>query len=303
MKKTRRLICAILLIALMVSLAGCYVVSGRDFHKLKGTYKLTRYTYTPSYERKDGYTPTTYDYVNGEKYMYEDYLIITTLYTGYYVHTDASGEAYVKEISLICEYDPEDKNDVNYVTYNDSVSVNSTEGGTHRLGVNGDQLLFSKASINYTEIITKKEKATEALSVQWEKVSNATDLSYVTEKLGELKYYDFDSFAQRGIYELASVVVSGEEASKYSYVYCVVDTAKDAFTVTAYYALAGSDEVVKKSINTSGISKDELIQTLKKTGTVSYGGYDFTVTKPSNSVTEDSVNYLIEYRTPANPAE
>jgi hypothetical protein len=303
MKNLRKLISAILIIALALSLSGCYIVSGQKMRNVKGTYRLTNYSYTPSYERREGYTPTTRDYINGEKYMYEDYLIVTGNTTGYYVHSDASGDSYVKEVNIRYEYDTEDSSKVNYVIHNDSISVNSDEGGTHRLGVTRDAFNYYKSSINYNELFTNRPMATESLSVHWEKVSKATDLSFAEEQLGKLKYYDYASFAQRGIYELTGITEGEEGGDKYSYLFCLIDTARDAFTVTAYYALAGSDETVKKSIDVSAINKDELMQIMAQFGTVSYGGYEFSPSKVSGDITEEAVEQLIEYKLPAEPTE
>ena len=69
MKNIRRIISLLLIIALAVSLSGCYIVSGQKMRAVKGTYKLTTYSYTPQHERREGYTAPSYDYVNGEKYM------------------------------------------------------------------------------------------------------------------------------------------------------------------------------------------------------------------------------------------
>lgn len=244
MKTLRKLLSTILIIALAVSLSACYVVQGQKMRNVKGTYKLTTYTYTPQHERRDGYTPLSYDYVNSADYLYEDYLIITGESTGYYVHKDASGDNYVKEITLRYEYDSEDSSKVNYVTYNDSVSVNSDEGGTHRLGVAKDSFNYYKGAFDYTELITKRQMRTEDISVHWEKVSRATDLSYVTEQLQNLKYYDYASFAQRGIYEM-STVGAAEGTKEYLYYYVLIESAKGAQSATAYYQLLGSDEQVK----------------------------------------------------------
>ena len=165
MKTFKKLLSVILVIALAVSLASCYVISGQKMRAVQGTYKLTTYTYTPAHERRDGYTPTTYDYVNGEKYMYEDYLVVTGTSTGYYVHKDASGEAYVKAVTLRYEYDTEDSSKVNYVIFNDSITVNSDEGGDNRLGVNKNAFVYSKAAFDYSELITKRKMRTDSLSV------------------------------------------------------------------------------------------------------------------------------------------
>ena len=108
--------------------------------ELKGTYRLVSYTYTPSHERKEGRTPTTYDYVNDEKYKYEDYLVITGSGRGYYAHRDASGDAYVKEITLNYEYNQENSSRIDYVIYNDALTQGNTAGGISRLGVSGETL-------------------------------------------------------------------------------------------------------------------------------------------------------------------
>ena len=291
MKNTRRIISAILTVALLLlSLSGCYIVSGQKMRTVKGTYKLTTYTYTPQHERKNGYTATTYDYVNGEKYMYEDYLIVTGESTGYYVHTDASGDNYIKEVTLRYEYDSEDSSKVNYVTYNDSVSVNSDEGGRHRLGVSKDSFNYSKAAFDYTELITKRPMRTESISVRWEKVSRATDLSYVTELLGDLKYYDYSSFAARGIYELTPTDTA-EGADEYLYYYLLLDTAKDSYSATVYYQRKGSDEQVKETV--SGDSAP-----LPALGQLEYNGSTLTCTKVRDGISEEHITVLIDAKLP-----
>ena len=250
MKNFKKLLSVILVIALAVSLASCYVISGQKMRAVQGTYKLTTYTYTPAHERRDGYTPTTYDYVNGEKYMYEDYLVVTGTSTGYYVHKDASGEAYVKAVTLRYEYDTEDSSKVNYVIFNDSITVNSDEGGDNRLGVNKDSFVYSKAAFDYTELITKRKMRTDSLSVHWEKVSKATDLSYVTEVLGSIKSYDYKSFSMRGIYERTDLP-TGEEtaATEYLYYFYRIDTAEGITTATVYYATADDpNSPVKRTV-------------------------------------------------------
>ena len=291
MKNTKRLLSALLIVALLaVSLSGCYIVSGQKMRAVKGTYKLTTYTYTPSHERKNGYTPTTYDYVNGEKYMYEDYLIVTGTSTGYYVHTEAGGDNYVKEVTLRYEYDTEDSSKVNYVIYNDSISVNSDEGGTHRLGVNKDSFNYSKSAINYTQLITKKEMSTEAITVRWEKVSKATDLSYVTEKLGNLKYYEYSSFASRGIYELTPMDTT-DGADEYLYCYLLLDAARDNSTSTIYYQLKNSDEQVKETLS----GKSALLPDLSQ---LEYNSSMLKCTRVSSSISEEYLTELINARLP-----
>ena len=244
MKNTRKIISALLIVALLaVSLSGCYIVSGQKMRNVKGTYKLTTYTYTPQHERKSNYTALSHDYVNDERYKYEDYLIVTGTGTGYYVHTEAGGDNYIKEITLSYEYDSEDTSKVNYVIYNDSLSVNSDEGGRHRLGVSKDGFNYYKAAFDYTELFTKREMRTESLSVHWEKVSRAADLSYVNELFGNLPYYEYSAFSYRGLYEITNVYATSS-SSDYLYFFCKLDTAKDSLRATLYYQKKDSEKVV-----------------------------------------------------------
>ena len=254
MKKIRYIFALLLVIALAVSMAGCYIISAQTMNKLKGTYKLTRYTYTPNYERREGYTPTTYDYVNDEKYKYEDYLVITGGATGYYVHKDASGDCYVKEVTLTYEYAEDNASKVEYIVYNDSITVNS-DGGINRMGVNKGNLTYNKTGIDYTEIFTKRPMRTEALSVSWTKVDNATDLSYAQSQIAGLKSYSYSAFALRGIYEMSwqrNVETSEFLDEKYLYYYVTVDTADGVTTATVCYALKETPtEQVKKTVSYS----------------------------------------------------
>lgn len=239
MKKMKSLLCVLLVLAIMWAFAGCYVISGQKMDKVKGTYKLTNYTYTPEYERKPNYTPRTRNYIEDEEYKYEDYLIVTGGGRGYYVHKEANAPAYVKEITLSYEYSQEDSSKVEYVIYNDALSRGQTSG-KNRLGVNGKTLNYSKAAFDYTQLFTKKAMRTEDIYVRWEKVDNATDLSYAKNQVGELKEYDYESFGVRGIYEInksVEVETGTILESPYQYFFYVIDTAKGTTTVKCYYAL------------------------------------------------------------------
>ncbi|MBE6943230.1 MAG: hypothetical protein E7453_03075 [Ruminococcaceae bacterium] len=313
MKKTRILLVVLLVIAFALSMAGCYVISGRKMDKVKGTYKLAHYTYTPSYERKEGYTPRHYDYINDEEYQYEDYLIVTGTDTGYYVHKEANAPAYVKEVKLSYEYNAEDSSKVEYVIYNDSISKNST-GGTNRLGINRNILNCSKSAFDYTQLITKKPMRTEDYSVRWEKVDNATDLSYAKAQLGDLKEYDYQGFSVRGIYELGTSanIENGELAEyPYQYFYYVIDTAKGATTAAVYYALKETPTTqIKKTVPFTYKAGDLAELTLDgKTWRVDglwsgsfyseSDGQKHSMSQVSYNITDAELEYWIRCRMPA----
>ena len=188
MKLMKRISAVLLLLLLLAALSGCYVISPQRMWRVKGTYRLTGYTVTPSHERREGYTPRTYDYVAGEDYLYEDYLVITAEGRGYYVHKAKDAPATVQEIGLSYTYNSEDSSKVDYVTLG-GLTIISLPEGAEKLGVTRDNLGYSKPGINYTEPFTGKEKTTESISVRFERVNRATDLSYVEKQLGALEAY------------------------------------------------------------------------------------------------------------------
>lgn len=306
MKKFRIMIVALLIIAFAAMLTGCYVVSGQKMNKLKGTYKLTSYTYTPSYSDKNGYVPATRDYINDERYKYEDYLVITGESMGYYVHKEANAPAYVKEVTLSYEHNAEDSSKIDYVTYKDALAKNQTPDGSH-LGVSGKTLNFSAPSIHIGS------QHTRDCYVRWEKVDNATDLSYAKQQLGELKEYDFDGFAARGIYELGSLtdVTTGEvKDNGYQYFYYVIDTAKGVTTATVCYALRDTPtEQVKKTVPFVHEGTDWSAMTIDGVRWAidpSWGTYYFSerdglkyqLTCVSYDLSEDTLNDFVSSRLP-----
>jgi hypothetical protein len=252
MKKMKSFLCLLLVMALLAGLSGCFVIRGQKMSKLKGTYKLTNYTYTPQYSLEGSYRPSNRDYINDEKYMYEDYLVITGNTTGYYVHKAAGVPAYVKEVMLSYEYSTEDSSKIEYVVFKD-VLTTSVQSGTNRVGVNGNILNYSKSAMDLFGL------RTEDIYVRWEKVDKATDLSYVKKQLGSLKEYDYKSFGVRGIYELKfeySGDVTDAVLPEFQYNFFVIDPAKDALKITWYYASKEDPDVQIMSFlpleNTSG---------------------------------------------------
>ena len=307
MKKVKILLAMLLIVSMLVATTGCYIVSGQKMNKVKGTYKLINYSYTPSHERREGYTPKTYDYINGEEYLYEDYLIITGSSIGYYVHKQVGQDAYVKEVTISYEYSQDDSSKVEYIIYNDSITVNGDEGGLNRLGVNRDTLNYTKASFDYTELFTKKEMRSEYLSVSWQKVDRATDLSFVEKQLGTLKKYDYKAFSVRGIYGISTSTNSNSvEPSEYQYFYYVIDTADGALRATAYYALTSdpSEQKVREA-TISKISDDwssfSLDGTIWTTNAFTKGSYNaqinnvkYTLVQLSHDISDDTLDGFVQ---------
>ena len=245
MRKIKYFIVAIVMMLFSASAFGCYVVKAQKMKDVKGTYKLTTYTYTPSYERKDGYTPKTYNYITDEEYLYEVYLVVTGSDRGYYVHKDVNTPAYSKGVSLKYLYDEDDSSMVEYVIWNDVLTNNKEDDG-HKLGISKNRLNYSLPAYDFTQLITKKKMRSQDLRVNWKKVDDATDLSYVKAELGEIIEYDYDGYGVRGIYEWSySTVIETNETSmnEYQYYFIVIDTAKGVTTAKISYALLATPTI------------------------------------------------------------
>ena len=307
MKTVKRLSAAILVIVMLLTSVGCYMISGQKMRNVKGIYKLTHYTYTPKYERKEGYTPRSYNYIEDEEYRYEDYLIITGTGMGYYVHKEANAPAYVKEVTLSYEYSTDDSSKVEYVVFNDAISVNENSG-FHRMGVTKNRLNYTKSAIDYTELFTKRPMRSEAMSVRWEKVSRKTDLEYVEGLLGELKKYDYTAFGVRGIYQRNApwdIETGVVQENPYRYFYYVIDTADNVPRATAYYAynktpteqIVSDVEIKRLSEDWSQISVDGVIWNLEQPrGSIYYSDTDgqrCTISRASSDISDASLQYLI----------
>ncbi len=311
MKKVKYLLAAVLIASVLLSSVGCYMISGQKMDTVKGTYKLTEYTWIEKYERKEGYTPKTINYIEDEDYLYEDYLIITGSGKGYYVHKDAKTPAYVKEVTLAYQYSEEKTSSIEYVIFNDALSVNENSG-VHKLGVNKKGLNYTKNAIDYTELISKKQMRSENITVRWEKVDKATDLTYVEEKLGSLKRYDYDSYGVRGIYELDAAIeleTGNVVANEYQYFFYVIDTAENATTATAYYAMKESPTVqVSEKVTIthaagdwSTLSLGGVSWQMSDIGTYYYresDGLKYSISRVSNEISDEMLTSLVASRIP-----
>lgn len=310
MKRTRLLLCVLIVAVLLALLTGCYVIRGQKMRNLKGTYKLTNYTYTPQYEYKGSPTRTGTDYITDEEHLWQDYLVIEGPGIGYYVHKAVGVPAYVKEVILSFEYSKEDSSKIEYVVFKD-VLTTTIESGRNRVGVNGNVLNYSKSAtdIPKLEIFGGGYIRTEDISVRWEKVDNATDLSYVKGQLGELKEYDYNAFGVRGIYEwnFSTELATGTIVeSQYLYFYYVVDTAKGVTTAKVYYALKETPtEQVEKTVPFSGsadwstLTIDGVVWT--REGSCYYSesdGLKHQLTCISSDISDSNVQWYIESRLP-----
>ena len=313
MKKLKYLITTLLIMIFAVTSFGCYMITGQKMDKVKGTYKLENYTYTPSYEKREGYTPKTYNYITDETYLYEDYLVVTGNGKGFYVHKDVNNSAYSKEVNLSYIYNSEDSSKVEYVIWNDALSGNSDSEG-HKLGVAKDCLNFSLPAFDYTQLFTKKNMRSEDIYVNWEKVDKATDLSYVRKQLGGIKEYDYQDYGVRGVYEweiTTDIETSQAVDNQYQYYFIVVDTANGVTNAKISYALKETPTVrVNETVTLTHTAGDWSSMTIgdivwsidSNWGTYYYSEVDGMrrqITNRSSDISDASLNELIANKIPA----
>ncbi len=187
MKKLRRICIAIATILMSVfALSSCMLVQSQKMENVKGTYKLTSYTYRPAYD--SGKTPpNTINYVQDRGY--ERYLVVTGSSEGYFVHKDNDTPAYSMKVQISYEYDTEDTSLISYVYYKESASAEAS-----KLAVTRDSFNYSVPSI------TLFGRVTSETSISWKKVDKATDLSYVKTQLPDVREYDFGEKEVEGVY-------------------------------------------------------------------------------------------------------
>lgn len=246
MKKIRVLCLAIVTTLLtLFTLSSCMIIQSQRMKDVTGTYELTSYTYTPSYQEGQR-VPATINYIQDRGYKV--YLVVTGNGSGYYVHSDNSTPAYSVPVVLSYEYDQEDSSKVSYVNvkkpdYTDYESF----------GVTKDSLNRSTPSITVPGLFGLPGTTTESLHKAWRKVDKATDLSYVKEQFEALREHTAESYIVEGLYEIGypSWEVQGEQTdlspeNPYYYYYVAVDSIGKTATV-AYLEKAEGSVAVKKS--------------------------------------------------------
>ena len=194
MKKLRYIILSSALLLITVFTAGCYVVQAQPMKNVKGTYKLTHYSATYKAKNSSGVVTTTTTDRLAENEM-EVYLVVTGSSTGYCYYKNKDG-AYAYEVRLGYLANEEDSSKFDYVLLNDT-----------KLAITQNGLNFSRIP-TYIEIFGVPS-STYGYDVNLQKVDNATNLSYVTEKVNaEFKQYTLNNYGLWGGY---SVYYSVEE--------------------------------------------------------------------------------------------
>ncbi|MBQ7369346.1 MAG: hypothetical protein IJW58_00045 [Clostridia bacterium] len=304
MKQLRK-ICMILATALtMVFLAGCYVVQAQPMKNVKGTYQLTKYTYTRAYDHGKP-KPTAIDYIVDRGF--EEYLVVTGTGAGYFVHKDNETEAYCLNVNLAYQNSEEDSSKIDRFKYQIPLDNSWSED----FGVTKGGLNYYLPSVNWGQWLGHSKE----VDIDWKKVSDATDLSYVETKFPNLTKYTNEEWAMNVVFELSSTknITTQEwvqeEDNPYEYYYIAINSIEKQ--ATTYYALKENliQQKETKSItlvdgwNTIQIdgvewTKNDGSYTYKRTWTEGDNEYEVELWQAQREWTENSIAQMIQNRIP-----
>lgn len=257
MKKKALLLVVIFIFAIAFSsiLVAC---NPEKMEKIVGTYKLVTDTRTK-------YEQDTVD--NIAAYGREAYIVLTGEEYGYYVYKDNATSVFARKVKL--EYTLNDKKEVSLVSF-------ILGKGENRRSFNVD----SKKNCKLISRWLSASKLIDAYDIQYNKVSDKTDLSTVREVYGDLPVFDYDLYQYNSMYYAEITNGLQKNFSKYIYKYYSVDTAK--CTATLYYALReNKTPVVETNVAVSFIRNQETNSPVKMIiGDVEYDLTSGTPTRP-----------------------
>ena len=242
MKKALALvICFCLVATLFVALTACYVSKPATMAELVGTYALKSFTRTPKTEGEEKADPINLMEQRG----IVAYLVVKDDGFGYYVYKDSDTALSAEQIKIHYTMDGEDETLVKEINYDNG---SGRTGYDHQYPGSGRETLGltfakKKKTLNFSNLQTKQYSQ----SVSYEKVSNASDLSFVNKKLGvTLSAIDFGMKKLEGLL----LYTGGSYDSQNPFIYLGLELNPVTMKATKYYALK-EDEIAHKDENLS----------------------------------------------------
>lgn len=215
------LLIASFVLSISIGLVACTPAKMGD---ILGTYKLVTDTST-------AYQQETVD--NIETYGRTAYLVVTGKDMGYYLYKDNDTEAYVREVKL--EYSKNDENEVTSVTF---ITGEGEKQKSLHVDVKSKTMLVSRWN-SATKLIN-------AYNIEYERISEKTDLSTIKKDFGDVPVYGYNLFGYNGLYKAELYNSLNKNFSDYIYKYISIDSATCKATV--YFAL--------KSDKTAQVTRD-----------------------------------------------
>lgn len=270
-KKLWKLFTPIALIAVLVFstifATGCYIIRSVKMTDLVGTYELTRYT-----AKTD---------ILAEREI-KLYMIIKSDGSGYYVYKDKDTALYASEMRFSFETDPEESSKYEYVH-----AQFNLQDETVKFGVNGKNLNYNKIVWKQLTLENFKLEQDYTIDVDFNKVSEKTDLSYVNDvfdtNLTALPYglarlaYTYQSHGPKwneSYLNKAEMLQFDQEMPLYNYVSVDVFNNKAKF----YYAYPSENQPLTREFDITVTSTTEA-----GTFTITAENYSATITSSKYS--------------------
>ncbi len=192
----RRLVSLATVLALLILSAAvlnsCYVIKSGKMNKIEGTYQLTSYSGKGDYLIERGIVM---------------YMVIRADGTGYYAYKDNTTEPYIAELRCRFTQDTEEAGKYSYV------EIDFGNGEYHNLGIHAPTWGKS-TNLNSQKPVWKPIEWGKPLeidyniSVDFLRVDNATDLSYINEEFGKAPTLPYGAKKYDGTYKLEGVFVN-----------------------------------------------------------------------------------------------
>lgn len=215
------LLIASFVLSISIGLVAC---TPAKIGEILGTYKLVTDTTT-------AYQQETVD--NIESYGRVAYLVVTGKNMGYYLYKDNDTEAYVREVKL--EYSKNDEDEVTSVTF---ITGEGDRQKSLHVDVKSKTMLVSRWN--------SPSKLIDAYNIEYERISEKTDLSAIKKDFGDVPVYGYNLFGYNGLYKAELYNSLDKNFSDYIYKYISIDSATCKATV--YYALK-SDKTAQVTKN------------------------------------------------------
>jgi len=286
MKKTKIAILSIItvltLIFSCVALTGCYIVDSGKMRTIEGTYELTNYS-TNKDEKAD----------RGIRL----FIVIRSDGNGYYAYEDNDTPLHLAEMKCRFTQDPDKSG---YYDYVELEFLNKNDW--KKFGINARGKSLNSSIPKYKgNLFQGTLEVDYYVDVDFRKVDRATDLSYITETLGELSPLPYGAMAIGGTYASSSLSASNSifepnyHDSPLVYFYIRLDIL--AAKGEAWY-MKKSDEVARNETFDISITKTDTGYTAKLGNTdatlITNGSYSHYIYIPTE-IEIDGVNTPVFY--------
>lgn len=255
MKKTLIVLCAfVVLFLFVVGLCACQPAVVED---VEGTYELTTYLrkYPIENQTPKENEPTQFqdiDYLKTENVV--AYLILKKNGSGIMVYSDNSTPLFVRRITISYRKDSKDESKISSLEYTDGTDYRTNhtaiKRGSHYIPGTGKEDLYVNAqssgmSLVKNNVFTITDDFMQY--VTYTKVSGATNLSYVNEKLKKtLVAPVYELQALNGL--LTAMTYYNDNCS---YLYYAIDLDASGKKASLYYAEKGGEDVTESDLDVS----------------------------------------------------